>query len=256
MRRSLTRAMMAGVLVLSGLVGFAAPASAAPPAASVSLDSIGVIGRFASAVISGGYQCPQGGVEQELAITIYQGAERGRIALSSIVCDGQQHRFTTSLLTNRLGSFQPRAAWVEATLTLEDPLRRDLVPPGDDSTAVWLRPNVQIDPVWPLVLNRNGTMTVTVDAVCRGPWATDRVGVMLAQGSDSQVDGATYLSTPDVPCDGDLHRLRLVVRPAPGVQFDASRTTVWLGMSIWDEPDTGDPINRDTWQGQVRLVRR
>lgn len=258
MRRLLTRVLLTGAMVLSGVIGVAASASAAPtPAASVSLDGTGVIGRFDSAVISGKLRCRDGSVEPELVVSVYQGSEAGTHAISDITCDGAWHRFSIEMLTDPLGGpFVPGETWVDARLTVHEPVMHDPLPQGHDANAVWLRPNVKVSAVWPLVLGRDGNMRVTVDAVCRGPWAAESISVQLLQGPDSQVDGSSYLSYPDVPCDGQRHRLTIVVDPAPGTQFRVTRTTVGLGMLIWDEAWTGDPINGYSWEGQVGVVRR
>ena len=74
MRRVLIRAALVGALALSGMLGMAATATAAPlPAAQVTLDGTGVIGRFDSAVISGSLRCRAGAVQQELVITVHAG---------------------------------------------------------------------------------------------------------------------------------------------------------------------------------------
>jgi hypothetical protein len=207
-------------------------------------------------VISGTLQCRAGSVEQELVITVTQGAESGTHAISNFPCNGKNHRFSTSLMTDPLGGpFAPGRTWVDARLTVYEPVMHDPLPQGHDANAVWLRPSVKITGVWPAVLNRNGTMTVKADAVCRGPWEAESISVQLLQPGDSQVDGSVYLSYPNVPCDGTAHRLKIVVPPALGVKFVAKPTLVALNMSIWDAADTGDPINATGWEGTIRVVK-
>jgi len=260
MRRLLARAAMVGVLVVSGAIGVAASASAAPPpAASVSLDGTGVIGRFDSAVISGSLRCRAGSVDQQLVLTMYQGSDEGGAVLSDFTCDGQWHRFSTSALTNPLGGpFAPGDTWVEAVLTVNEPVTHNPLPQGHDANHVWLRPNVKVTAVWPMVLGSDGRVTVTVDAICRGPWAAESIYVRLNQGLNGlDAYGETYVGSPPVPCDGRLHRLQVVVAPLgdPPTVFRIRSTTVGLSMGIWDEAWTGDPINNYSWEGQVKIVR-
>jgi len=258
MRRVLTRAALVGALALSGMMGMAATATALPtPAAQVTLDGTGVIGRFDSAVISGSLQCRAGSVQQELVVTVTQGADSGTSVLNNFTCDGTWHRFTTESLTDPLGGpFEPGNTWVDARLTVYEPVNYDPLPQGHDANAVWLRPNVKVTAVWPMVLGSDGNVTVTVDAVCRGPWAADSIGVNLYQGLNGlDAYGETYVGYPPVPCDGKLHRLKVVVEPLGDTVFRIRPTILALSMSIWDEAWTGDPINGYTWQGQVRIVR-
>lgn len=258
MSHLLTRVVATALLSLAGIgVAPAVAAEKAPPAAVVSLDGVGMLGRFDAAVISGTVQCRAGSVEQELVISVYQGNEAGTHAITDFPCDGYQHRFSTSLLTDPLGGpFVPGQSWVDARLTVHEPVMHDPLPQGHDANAVWLRPSAKITGIGPVVLSSDGTLTVTADATCRGPWATDSISVQVLQPGDTQVDGSTWLSEPAVPCDGIKHRLQLVVDPAPGVTFVAKPTLVVLAMSIWDADDTGDPINGTSWEGTIKVVRR
>ena len=135
--------------------------------------------------------------------------------LHDFTCDGAWHRFTSESLTDPLGGpFAPGNTWVDARLTVYDPVHFDPLGQGHDANAVWLRPNVKITAVWPMVLGSDGNVTVTVDAVCRGPWAADSIGVRLNQGLNGlDAYGETYVGSPPVPCDGKLHRLQVVVEP-------------------------------------------
>ena len=49
--------------------------------------------------------------------------------------------------------------------------------------------------------------------------------------------------------------MEAVVEPIPGITFVEKPMRVTLFFSIWDEADTGDPINGVSWEGQIRVVR-
>jgi hypothetical protein len=257
MRGLLSRAVLAGVLGLSGVLGVAAIATAAPPPpAQVTLDGVGLLGRYDDALVSGSLRCQAGSVEPELVVRVTQGMVTGASAVNNVACDGAWHRFTVSVFTVSLdGPYVPGDSWVDARLTVHDPASHDPLPQGHDANNVWLRPNAKITPVWPLVINDDGTMTVTMYAVCRGPWAASSISVQLNRTSDLLIVGTAYLESPPVICDGQRHWVEVVVEPIPGITFVEKPLRVTLFFSIWDEADTGDPINGVSWEGQIRVVR-
>lgn len=247
-------ATMAVIVSSLATVANAAPKSKGP---TVTLDGVAVTSQWETAEFSGSASCPAGATNQELVITVTQGDQSGSERAANVVCDGKNHRFTVSVRPDVGVVFEVGNAWVEARLTATDPKSGTTLRPGTDANYVWIRPSGKITPLWPVVLNKNGSMTVTVDAVCRGPWLVNAISAEVRQPGDplGNIDASGYFSYPDVPCDGQKHRLKLTLAPTGNRPLVAKPSNVRLMIGL-EDPVHFDPVDQWRWNGTVTVVRR
>lgn len=249
------------VLTVAMGVGFGAtapPASAAPKPkpAVVTLDGTGVTGGWDATTFFGSVRCRAGAVDPSLAVTVTQGAVVGTTVMSSVTCDGKDHRFSIDVWPSSAARrFDVGNSWVEAELTVHDPKTGAPLRVGTDANNVWIRPSGKIQPLWPLIVNGDGTLTVNANALCRGPWFITNIGVEVQQPGDPVIGASGYLADPDVPCDGKKHRVQFILDPPEGKSFAAKPSRVDLSLDMLD-PVHFDPVDQWWWRGNVAVVRR
>lgn len=151
--------------------------------------------------------------------------------------------------------FEVGNALVEATLAVHDPETGAALQPGTDANNVWIRPSGKVTPLWPIVINKDGTMTVSANATCRGTVFVASMGVDVRQPGSAGVEVSGYLDEPDVPCDGKKHKFQFILEPPAGKSFVARASRVDLDIYLM-HPIEFDPIAQWWWRGNVAVVRR
>lgn len=251
--------MLRSLLVLAMLgaclsVASIAAAATVPKPATVSLDGTGVTGGWDGTTFAGVLRCRAGATDPRLTVTVTQGEATGTTVMSSVTCDGASHRFSIDVWPSNASRFAVGNAWVSAQLTANDPVTGASLPAGRDANNVWIRPSGKITPLWPLLVDREGTMTVTTKVLCRGPWFISQAGVEVRQPGASGAAVSAYQSEPRVACDGKTHLLRFVLTPPPGTSFAIKPSEVYLSLDLMD-PVHFDPVDQWTWRGTVRVAR-
>lgn len=247
----ITSAIVVGSYGLTTTTAVAAPKKSV----TVTLDGVGVTSQWEFAEFSGAASCQAGAINQQLAITVTQGSHSGSTTATSIICDGKKNRFSVKVRPDVGVEFEVGNAWVEARLTVHDPKTGSASQPATDANFVWIRPSGKITPVWPAVINKDGTMTVTADAVCRGPWVVNEVTVDVRQPGDPLLNASRAWSYPDVPCDAKKHRLTFTLTPPEGKKFVPRASNVQLSLGL-EDPVEFDPVDQWWWGGTVSVVRR
>lgn len=244
--RRLIKVLMVLAMTLAG-VSVAGSAAARAPM-QVSLDGVGQTGGWESAYVSGTVICPSGATDVALTVVLTQGELSGQATTSDLVCDGTRHPFEVSVWS--FDQYDPGRAWVAASLTAST-AAGSAYPVAEDANRVWLRPRASLRVRWPAVLNTDGTITLTMLAICRRPeFEVDDIYVQAIR-SDSLVTA----NTGEVPCDGRWHRYRVVLEPEAGAPFTAGRLELSVQMDVWSATE-GDAFGGAGWFGLIRVRAR
>ena len=153
--RGLAGAVLAGAMLFTG----AHEAVAAPKGqpAKVALDGTGVTWQWEDSRFSGSMRCEAGAANARLEIKVTSGDTIGQETVTNVTCDGNTHPFDVLVRPHVGVSFPVGRAWVEARLTSEHSVTGAPLKEGRTARSVWIRPSGKVTPLWPLVINGDGT---------------------------------------------------------------------------------------------------
>lgn len=252
--RVLAGAMLAGAMLFTTAAHEAGAAPKSQPA-KVTLDGTGVTWQWEDSRFSGSLRCEAGAVKASLEIKVTSGGTVGQETMTNVTCDGKTHRFDMLVRPHVGVLFPVGRAWVEARLMSEHPVTGAPLKEGRAARNLWIRPSGKVTPLWPLVINGDGTMTVRADALCRGPWLVQGIGLEVQQPGDPQLRARDYLGYPDVPCDGKKHRVTFTLEPPAGKSFVTKPSAVQFELNL-EDPVEFDPVAQWWASATVTTVRR
>ncbi|WP_151525965.1 hypothetical protein [Serinicoccus kebangsaanensis] len=244
------RSIVAMAIVLGGLV-LGPPVSAAPPRVQVNIAGVADLGFMDFVDVPVSYRCDPGVLDAQITWTWAQGEDTWTETFGSLTCDGTLQRTAYPMYDRSPG-------WSTATATLTGHRAGGTAVEVTRTQQVWLRPAVKVRPIWPVVLQGDGSLRVTLELRCRTVWDPASVTVDASQGSTTSQFHVDYLNSPVDPgfvCDGSPHRVPFTV-PAPEVgHFTSGRVGLEVEFGAdWNEH--GGPYDYARWAGDVKVVRR